>query len=42
MIGFTEDELMLMMIYNPGTRKGLIRELDHHAAGAHRKRPKSA
>lgn len=27
MIGFTEDELMLMMTYNPGTRKGLIREL---------------
>ena len=27
MIGFTEDELMLMIIYNPGTRKGLIREL---------------
>lgn len=27
MIGFTEDELMLMMIYNPGTKEGLIREL---------------
>lgn len=27
MISFTEDELMLMMIYNPGTKEGLIREL---------------
>ena len=27
MIGFTEDELMLMMIYNPGTKEGLIQEL---------------
>lgn len=27
MIGFTEDELMLMMIYNTGTKEGLIREL---------------
>lgn len=27
MIGFTEDELMLMMIYNPRTKEGLIREL---------------
>ena len=24
---FTNDELILMMIYNPGTRKGLIAEL---------------
>lgn len=27
MIGFTEDELMLMIIYNPGTKEGLVREL---------------
>ena len=27
MIGFTEDELTLMMIYNPGSKDGLIQEL---------------
>lgn len=27
MIRFTQDEQMLMMIYNPGTREGLIQEL---------------
>ncbi len=25
---FTDDEWMLMMIYSPGTRQGLIRELE--------------
>ena len=27
MIQFTGDEFMLMMIYNPGTKEGLIHEL---------------
>lgn len=27
MIGFTEDELTLMMLYNPGSKDGLIQEL---------------
>jgi len=27
MMNFTEDELNLMMIYNPGEREGLIEEL---------------
>ena len=26
-LAFTDDELTLMMLYNPGTRKGLLREL---------------
>ncbi len=27
MMTFTEDEMNLMMLYNPGSREGLIREL---------------